>query len=72
MAAARFPHAQARVHEELEAVIGRETRMEVKLIVVQNRLTLYRSSYFRGLVAACSGSSLHSGGFSMEAYQPNR
>ncbi|KAG1775087.1 cytochrome P450 [Suillus placidus] len=25
MAAARFPHAQARVHEELEAVIGRET-----------------------------------------------
>ncbi|KAG2156969.1 cytochrome P450 [Suillus clintonianus] len=25
MAAARFPHAQARVHEELEAIIGRET-----------------------------------------------
>ncbi|KAG1814023.1 cytochrome P450 [Suillus subaureus] len=25
MAAARFPHAQARVHEELEAVVGRET-----------------------------------------------
>lgn len=28
MAAARFPHAQARVHEELETVIGRETRMQ--------------------------------------------
>ncbi|KAG0703473.1 cytochrome P450 [Suillus ampliporus] len=25
MAAARFPHTQARVHEELEAVVGRET-----------------------------------------------
>jgi len=27
MAAARFPHTQARVHEELEVVIGRESRM---------------------------------------------
>jgi hypothetical protein len=30
MAAARFPHLQARVHEELEAVVDRETSMQVK------------------------------------------
>jgi hypothetical protein len=60
MAAARFPLALARVHEELDAVVGKETRMQAKLIKTQNQLTSCRSPHFRGLAAACSASSLHS------------